>query len=75
MQIVRGRAPETTPTQNRTETFTGTVWGDPVLPATDGYTIDSVTSAPVARAHLAVSLGPTVWLDEVAEDDFRRAGR
>ncbi|MHA6626477.1 hypothetical protein ACU61A_13660 [Pseudonocardia sichuanensis] len=63
MQIVRGRAPETTPTQNRTETFTGTVWGDPVLPATHGNTIDSV------------SFGPTVWLDEVAEDDFRRAGR
>ncbi len=34
MQIVRGRAPETTPTQSRTETFTGTVWGDPVLPTT-----------------------------------------
>ena len=25
MQIVRGRAPETTPTQSRTETFTGRV--------------------------------------------------
>jgi quercetin dioxygenase-like cupin family protein len=36
VQIVRGRAPESTPTQNRTETFTGTVWGDPVLPTTEG---------------------------------------
>ena len=128
MQIVRGRAPETTPTQSRTETFTGTVWGDPVLPTTDGNTINSVTFTPGARTywhhhthgqilvvtagrgwvcphgeppqviragdvvwvppgerhwhggttdtimtHLAVSLGPTVWLDEVGEDEYRAA--
>jgi len=128
VQILRGRAPETTPTQNRTETFTGTVWGDPVLPATDGNTINSVTFTPGARTywhhhtsgqvlvvtagrgwicsagerpqairagdvvwvppgerhwhggtdltvmtHLAVSLGPTVWEDEVSEDDYRAA--
>ncbi|MDT7567804.1 MAG: hypothetical protein QOG76_6428, partial [Pseudonocardiales bacterium] len=52
MQIVRGRAPESTPTQNRTETFTGTVWGDPVLPTTEeGNTINSVTFTPGARTY------------------------
>lgn len=129
MQIIRGRALETTPTQSRSETFTGTVWGDPVLPTTaEGNTVNSVTFTPGARTywhhhtrgqllvvtagrgwvcahgehpqviragdvvwvppgeqhwhggtvdtimtHLAVSLGPTVWLDEVSEDEYRAA--
>jgi quercetin dioxygenase-like cupin family protein len=52
MQIVRGRAPDTTPSQNRTETFTGTVWGDPVLPTTaEGNTLNSVTFTPGARTY------------------------
>lgn len=52
MQIVRGRAPQSTPTQARTETFTGTVWGDPVLPTTEeGNTINSVTFTPGARTY------------------------
>lgn len=126
MQIIRGRAPRTQPTQSRTDTFTGTVWGDPVLPPTDGTTINSVTFAPGARTHwhhhtngqilivtagcgwvcpygeqpqliragdvvwvppgerhwhgattetimthLAVSLGSTVWLNEVSEEEYR----
>jgi quercetin dioxygenase-like cupin family protein len=52
VQIVRGRAASGTPTQNRTETFTGTVWGDPVLPTTaEGNTINSVTFTPGARTY------------------------
>ncbi|MGH3625843.1 MAG: cupin domain-containing protein [Sciscionella sp.] len=51
MEIVRGRAPQHTPTQNRTSTFTGTVWGDPVLPTTDGNTVNSVTFPPGARTY------------------------
>lgn len=125
MEIVRGRAPAGTPTQVRSDTFTGTVYGDPVLPATDGTTIGSVTFTPGARTywhshtdgqllvvtagqgwvctkgttpevvragdliwvppgeehwhggtadtimtHLAVSLGPTNWADEVAQHDY-----
>lgn len=126
MQIVRGRTPAGTPTQNRTETFTGTVWGDPVLPTTpEGNAINSVTFTPGARTywhhhtggqilvvtaglgwvcpegeepqliragdvvwvppgerhwhggtqgtvmtHLAVSIGKTVWLDEVSGEDY-----
>ncbi|GAA2879452.1 cupin domain-containing protein [Pseudonocardia halophobica] len=129
MQIVRGRAPDTTPTQNRTETFTGTVWGDPVLPTTAEHnTLNSVTFTPGARTywhhhtggqllvvtagmgwvcprgeepqvvragdvvwvppgeqhwhggtadtvmtHLAFSIGPTTWLEEVAEGDYLAA--
>lgn len=130
MQIVRGRAPRTTPTQHRTDTFTGTVWGDPVLPTTEGNTINSVTFAPGARTywhhhtggqilvvtaglgwvcphgeqpeliragdvvwvppgerhwhggtagtvltHLAISIGPTHWLDEVSEDEYAAANQ
>jgi quercetin dioxygenase-like cupin family protein len=52
VQIVRGRTTASTPTQNRTETFTGTVWGDPVLPTTEeGNTINSVTFTPGARTY------------------------
>lgn len=39
------------PSEHRTSTFTGTVWGDPVLPATDGVSINSVSFAPGARTH------------------------
>lgn len=125
MEIVRGRAAGGIPTQLRGDTFTGTVWGDPVLPATDGTTIGSVTFTPGARTfwhahtdgqilvvtsglgwvctkggepetiragdvvwvppgeehwhggtadtvltHLAVSLGPTRWTDEVAAAEY-----
>ena len=39
------------PSELRTATFTGTVWGDPVLAETDGVTINSVSFAPGARTH------------------------
>ncbi|MEJ2888822.1 cupin domain-containing protein [Actinomycetospora aeridis] len=48
MKIVHGRA-DGAVTEARTATFTGTVWGDPVLPTTDGTTINSVTFTPGAR--------------------------
>jgi quercetin dioxygenase-like cupin family protein len=52
VQIVRGRTAPSTPTQNRGGTFTGTVWGDPVLPTTEeGNTINSVTFTPGARTY------------------------
>jgi len=129
VQIVRGRAHQGVATQNRTDTFTGTVWGDPVLPTTaEGNTINSVTFAPGARTywhhhsggqvlvvtaglgwvcpygerpqpiragdvvwvppgerhwhggtadtvmtHLAVSIGRTVWLGEVSDEEYRAA--
>lgn len=47
MQIVHGR--QGAPTQRRGETFTGTVWADPVLPSTDGTMVNSVTFTPGAR--------------------------
>jgi quercetin dioxygenase-like cupin family protein len=46
--IVPGRAPGQ-PTDQRGPTFTGQVWADPVLPATDGVTINSVFFPPAAR--------------------------
>jgi quercetin dioxygenase-like cupin family protein len=39
------------PSELRTATFTGTVWGDPVLAETDGVTINSVSFAPGGRTH------------------------
>jgi len=46
--ICRGGDPGT-PTQQRTETFTGLVFGDPVLAGVDGIVINDVFFAPGAR--------------------------
>jgi quercetin dioxygenase-like cupin family protein len=37
--------------EQRSATFTGAVWADPVLPATDGTTINNVFFTPGARTH------------------------
>ncbi|HZZ52379.1 MAG TPA: cupin domain-containing protein [Pseudonocardia sp.] len=51
MHIIRGRAADR-PTRKRSKTFTGQVWGDPLMPQTpDGDTINSVTFAPGARSY------------------------
>jgi quercetin dioxygenase-like cupin family protein len=50
MKIVPGRAPGAL-SEQRSATFTGTVWADPVLPATDGTTINNVFFSPGARTH------------------------
>lgn len=50
MRIVRGRAGGAQ-SQQRTDTFTGAVWADPVLPTTDGTTINNVFFPPGARTH------------------------
>jgi quercetin dioxygenase-like cupin family protein len=48
MIIVPGRSPGGA-TEKRGATFTGEVWADPVLPATDGVTINTVSFTPGAR--------------------------
>jgi quercetin dioxygenase-like cupin family protein len=50
MKIIRGRAAGAA-SEQRSATFTGTVWGDPVLPATDGVTINTVFFAPSSRTY------------------------
>ena len=50
MKISRARAGGK-PSELRSETFTGTVWADPVLPATDDVLINNVFFAPGARTH------------------------
>jgi quercetin dioxygenase-like cupin family protein len=50
LKIIRGRD-ETGTSEQRTTTFTGMVFADPVLPATDGVTINTVFFAPCARTH------------------------
>ena len=37
--------------EQRTATFTGVVWADPVMPTTDGVTINNVSFNPGARTH------------------------
>lgn len=50
MKIVRGRA-QRARSERRTATFTGTAWLDPVLPATDGVTINDVAFSPGSHTH------------------------
>jgi quercetin dioxygenase-like cupin family protein len=50
MQIIKGgRAGQAS--QQRTDTFTGTVFGDVVMGQSDGVAINSVSFAPGARTH------------------------
>jgi quercetin dioxygenase-like cupin family protein len=52
MQIVRRAGkdgPDGPPTEQRTATFTGTVYGDTLLDGTDGPTVTSVLFAPGGR--------------------------
>lgn len=126
MHVVRGR-PDGRESELRTSTFTGVVYGDPVL-ATDEVVVNNVMFGPCSRtywhshtagqlllvhtghgvvatragdvvevragdvvyaapgeehwhgggpvtllAHTAISIGPTVWLEEVAESDYQAA--
>lgn len=50
MKINRGRELDAT-SERRTGTFTGEVWGDPVLSGTDDVTINNVFFAPGGRTH------------------------
>ena len=50
MKINRGREAGTQ-SERRSETFTGEVWADPVLPSTGNVMINSVFFAPGARTH------------------------
>ena len=127
MKVTRGR--EGRPSEHRTDTFTGDVWGDAVL-ADEGLMVNNVFFAPRARTywhrhavaqvlhvvsgrgllwsdegsgavlapgdvahipagerhwhgggpdtallHLAVSVGPTEWLDEVSDDEYEEVVR
>jgi quercetin dioxygenase-like cupin family protein len=50
MKIIHGRATGS-PSERRSATFTGEVWGDPILAPTEGVTINHVFFAPQARTH------------------------
>ncbi|MBU1314628.1 MAG: cupin domain-containing protein [Alphaproteobacteria bacterium] len=47
MKVFHGR--QGAASEAKTETFTGQVFGDPVMPTTDGVTINNVFFAPGAR--------------------------
>lgn len=50
MKHIRGRA-EGARAKRRDGTFTGEVWGDPLLPAQDGVTMNTVYFTPGGRTH------------------------
>jgi quercetin dioxygenase-like cupin family protein len=50
MRIFHGRAEDAT-SESRGATFTGQVWADPVMPATDGVMINNVFFTPGARTY------------------------
>lgn len=50
MRINRGREPGGS-SERRTETFTGEVWGDPVLSGTGDVAINNIFFAPGGRTH------------------------
>jgi quercetin dioxygenase-like cupin family protein len=49
MEIIKGRDGMTVPSEQRTATFTGLVYADPVLARPDGTIVASVFFAPAAR--------------------------
>ncbi len=61
LTVVRGRqAGGTAEDRTGAGTFTGTVWANPVLPPTDGVTINSVFFAPGGRTHWHTHTGGQV---------------
>lgn len=50
MKVFHGRV-EGALSEQRGETFTGTVWADPVMAATDNVTINNVCFTPGGRTH------------------------
>ena len=50
MKVIRGRA-EGAVSEQRSATFSGTVWADPIMPTTDAVTIASVAFSPGGRTY------------------------
>ena len=50
MQVFHGRT-EGAASELRSSTFTGTVWGDPIMPSTDNVAINTVFFAPGGHTH------------------------
>ena len=48
MKVFQGRA-KAAVSEQRTSTFSGVVWGDPVMPTTDKVTVNNVFFAPGGR--------------------------
>jgi quercetin dioxygenase-like cupin family protein len=49
MRVAHGRSGK--PTERRSDTFTGGVWADAILPAEDGIVVNTVTFEPGARTY------------------------
>ena len=49
MIVVRGAAAK--PAEQRSSTFTGEVWAEPIVPGVDGITVATIFFAPCARTY------------------------
>ena len=86
MKINHGRVADMTSSE-RGETFTGTVWSEPLLRDAPGVIINTVFFPPGVRthwhgggpdtyvSHIAISLGATNWEDAVTDEEYSKAGR
>jgi quercetin dioxygenase-like cupin family protein len=70
MKVIHGRAAGKE-SERRTGTFTGEVWGDPILERTDGVAINNVFFAPRARTHWHTHEGGQVLMVTFGEGKVR----
>lgn len=61
MKIIHGRDAGSE-SERRSATFTGEVWGDPILAPTDGVTINHVFFAPRSRTHWHTHAGGQILM-------------
>jgi quercetin dioxygenase-like cupin family protein len=73
MKIIHGRAAGSS-SERRSATFTGEVWGDPILAPTDGVTINNVFFAPEARTHWHTHAGGQLLMVTYGEGKIRAEG-
>ena len=50
MKVIHARAPNSA-SEKRSETFTGTVWADAVMPSSDNVALNNVFFSPGGRTH------------------------
>jgi quercetin dioxygenase-like cupin family protein len=70
MKIIHGRA-DGGESERRSATFTGEVWGDPILAPTEGVTINNVFFAPRARTHWHTHEGGQILMVTYGEGKIR----
>ena len=74
MRVIRGREADT-PSENRTSTFTGTVWADVLIAGEPGVTVNNVFFAPRSRTYWHThELGQVLYVTSGQGRIFNRGG-